>query len=178
MPKIIHSINDIIADIKSGNINIKTLNKGKVNGDIVWRGKINLLNGAVGEVNDLIEVDKILSTITLIIRERVNSYYNSYTPKIYQRTYSMLSDIETSVTKVGNNVVVSINGGFGKARTGDYLKAKLIANGWNWHKQHKPVYRYTYFEGYDFVSQAVEIFNARYAYAFNGIEVQAKIIYK
>lgn len=109
-----------------------------------------------------------------LIQDEIDKYYDSYDPVQYERTYRFKSSLRMSnPIKTGTNEW-SIEIYFDKDladHEGAYVPT-LINEGWDYrNKTDKDIYRFTHYEGYNFINKAVERFNKMNKYGF-----QVKVI--
>lgn len=104
-----------------------------------------------------------------IARATVNSYYNSYSPSVYVRTYGFKNSVvRTGVKKVGKTLEMSV--GFDGGAVHDSLFSGnaqgfvpiLLSNGWNAPKLEArvgKVHRFTYYGGYGIIDKIKASYN-------------------
>lgn len=118
-----------------------------------------------------------------ILQKKIEDYYNSYSPKVYDRgnhggnlRYSLSVDDICSVSANGMKLIMNININENAIHNSilDDSEANafwLINDGWQVKKDvwFKDIYRFGYYEGAHFVEDAVEEFERTSKY---GIKVQ------
>ena len=118
-----------------------------------------------------------------ILQKKIEEYYNSYSPKVYDRgnhggnlRYSLSVDDICSVSANGMKLIMNININENAIHNSilDDSEANafwLINDGWQVKKDvwFKDIYRFGYYEGAHFVEDAVEEFERTSKY---GIKVQ------
>lgn len=104
-----------------------------------------------------------------LIQDEIDMYYSSYDPVQYNRTYKFKNSLRMSnPIKTGvNEWTIEIY--FDKDladHDGAYVPT-LIDEGWDYrNRTNKDIYRFTHYEGYNFIEKAVEKFNSQNKYGF------------
>lgn len=104
------------------------------------------------------------------IKEEINAYYQSYSPKVYKRTRRFLQALEmSSVTVTPNHKGLQIEIYFAPELayhpsvfpngSPGYVPL-LIRHGWQWQNDDLNIYRFTYFEGYDYIEKGIARYRA------------------
>jgi hypothetical protein len=104
-----------------------------------------------------------------ILQKHINAYYDSYYPTVYQRTGAMGDSlqIETSVSDMSISVYFNDRAWHmptsGKS---PYLRfvPTLMDVGWEWKNAPRPIYRFTWWDGAEFIKAAIAEFNQRNPY--------------
>lgn len=111
-----------------------------------------------------------------ILIKHINAYYASYDPVQYSRTYQMRDSVKVETSVKDMSIAVYFNQ---KAYHPSLLGGNpgftpvLIDSGWVWKNQSVPIYRFTAYEGYGFIQQAVDEFNRTTKYKFQ-VKVESK----
>lgn len=111
-----------------------------------------------------------------ILIKHINAYYASYDPVQYNRTYQMRDSVKVETSVKDMSIAVYFNQ---KAYHPSLLGGNpgftpvLIDSGWVWKNQSVPIYRFTAYEGYGFIQQAVDEFNRTTKYKFQ-VNVESK----
>ena len=89
-------------------------------------------------------------------------YYDSYTPKVYRRTYAFRNSLEMPEI-VNGHIVIRFTGAMVRHQSlfgGGYgYVPSLINYGWRWKNQSvKPIHRFTYYEGDHFLEDAIHAY--------------------
>ena len=108
-----------------------------------------------------------------IIRQKINEYYMSYDPKVYERTYDMINSLQVEKSIVnGNEISVRVYfddsanhpSVFGQE---DGFSPWLINHGWRVQKgNHMNIEHFGYQKGARFIENAIAEFNKNNPYGF------------
>lgn len=100
-----------------------------------------------------------------LLHKQLQSYYNSYEPKVYQRTYGLLNSLRISpITHSGNQFSISVYFDKGSATHPSIFGGEegftpiLLNEGWEWNNN-IGIHRLSYYEGFHFVEHAIAEFN-------------------
>lgn len=107
-----------------------------------------------------------------LIEEEIATYYTSYDPVQYERTYSFLNSVRiTPVFQEGFNLSVKIYFDEDLATHDSIFGGEsgyvpiLINEGWKWHNKTGP-YRLASYEGFNFIEKAIDNYNFQNPYGF------------
>jgi hypothetical protein len=145
-------------------------------------------NSPKGQV-DLIEDSSIRASLKeaqnllhAILYEKVRDYYDSYTPKYYERTYNFLNSIRTTpIIREGNQYTFTVyfdeDMGTHPSIMGgeDGYVPILLEEGWQWKNDTTNKHHFSYYEGFNFVEKAIDEFNLRNKW---GLVLKKEIRYK
>lgn len=115
-----------------------------------------------------------------LIRVELKNYYNSYTPTVYTRTNTSVSDIKVRTvarTGLGYELIIDLNSNHRSLFGGEdanslwLLNAGYVAKGLE-DKLGKEVEHFTRFKGTNFINKAIEKFNKS-----NNMDVQISLTY-
>ena len=102
------------------------------------------------------------------IQDRIDEIYDIYQPRVYQRTYAFQSSlyvddvvrIDTIGKKLTIRLLFNDNAYHPSLWGGDkgYLPS-LLNDGWSWKNSNIDIYRFSNFDGYHFLENAVDDYN-------------------
>lgn len=122
-------------------------------------------------LKNLHEAGKLLEKL---LQEQINAYYDSYDPKVYNRTYAFEQSLRLSNPfKTGVNewsIEVYFDEDLAFHTSSTYQQAyvpTLIDEGWDIRSQTgKDIPRFTHYEGFNYVDKAVSQFNKMNKFGF------------
>lgn len=101
-----------------------------------------------------------------LVKKYIDKYYSSYHPNVYERTYRFKQSLRISPVKLENNsLAVEVYFDDAYAYHPSVLGGKdgyvplLINDGWRWKDISKAPYRFSHYEGFNFVERAIEEYN-------------------
>lgn len=114
------------------------------------------------------------------IQQELDNYYSSYSPKEYRRTEMLKNSLRIEPVKhEGKSISVRIYFDDILATHNSVMGGKpgftplLINDGWSWRNPNKGAYRFSHYEGYNFVEKGIEKYNKNNVYGFK-ITVEKK----
>jgi len=105
-----------------------------------------------------------------LIEKYIQQYYDSYYPVEYIRTGAMGRSVrvETNVDKLQIAVYFDDSSYHPSVFNSQYMRfvPTLMDSGWAWKNQNPSIYRFTFFEGDQFIKKAIDEFNQNNKYKF------------
>lgn len=105
-----------------------------------------------------------------LIEKYIQQYYDSYYPVEYVRTGAMGRSVrvETNVDKLQIAVYFDDSSYHPSVFNSQYMRfvPTLMDSGWAWKNQNPSIYRFTFFEGDQFIKKAIDEFNQNNKYKF------------
>lgn len=105
-----------------------------------------------------------------LIEKYIQQYYDSYYPVEYVRTGAMGRSVrvETNVDKLQIAIYFDDSAYHSSMFNSQYMRfvPTLMDSGWAWKNQNPSIYRFTFFEGDQFIKKAIDEFNQNNKYKF------------
>lgn len=105
-----------------------------------------------------------------LIEKYIQQYYDSYYPVEYVRTGAMGRSVrvETNVDKLQIAIYFDDSAYHPSMFNSQYMRfvPTLMDSGWAWKNQNPSIYRFTFFEGDQFIKKAIDEFNQNNKYKF------------
>jgi hypothetical protein len=112
------------------------------------------------------------SLLEKIMHDKLQEYYNSYSPVIYERTYNLLNSLRISpIEQSGNMLMISVYFDRDSATHPSIFGgeegyvANLINEGWKWNHD-IGINHLSHYEGFHFIEKSIDEFNSRNKWGF------------
>lgn len=119
-----------------------------------------------------------------ITKATVNSYYNSYRPSVYVRTYGFKNSVvKTGIKRVGNSLEMSVGFDGGALHNSMFAGNAqgyvpiLLSNGWHSVKLERrvgPIHRFTFYGGFNIIGKIQSSYNAVRHPLVKPLEIKSK----
>ena len=108
-----------------------------------------------------------------IIQKHINTYYASYDPVYYERTYQFMKSLRIEPVKI-SGIIASVKIYFDEdlATHHSIMGGKdgylpiLLNEGWQWKNGDKSRYHMSFYPGYHFIEKAIKEYNSSNPYGF------------